>query len=395
MSTVDALSDSELRTKLMEYGYPVGPVTQTTRKILVKKLKNLIETRGGTGSRHSLAARYSSEDTDDDSNSVTVKKKKATIASRRQTLANPMPPPSPVTVSSDMNVRNSPAKDKTSHSDFKDPVLIDYDRSSPTYTSHTISKTHTKCTKSQKTTIITDGLETGSDSDITEDAAKSYVPSKYLPSVGKSHDNRTQERSTVDYEQIPKSYESRPRSVHTIKDNKYNGPPFDPNISPIQPTKDDLMRDTSSHRDVLANYETPFLSEFTRRLSSRASMNLPSASLSNLKSSSSRHTSTLSDLNEKDSNGHFSSLRSLYSTSSPSSRHPPGSMDRSREIISRTFKLGTATSREDMRNNQNMVSVILVVVLALFFGILAVIYLGLGGKSDSFPSLSTGRYTEL
>lgn len=56
--SVDTLSDSELRSKLMEYGYPVGPVTQTTRKILVKKLKNLIESRGGAGSRHSLAARY-------------------------------------------------------------------------------------------------------------------------------------------------------------------------------------------------------------------------------------------------------------------------------------------------------------------------------------------------
>lgn len=55
--SVDSYTDSELRSKLAEYGYPVGPVTQTTRKILVKKLKNLIETRGGTGSRHSLAAR--------------------------------------------------------------------------------------------------------------------------------------------------------------------------------------------------------------------------------------------------------------------------------------------------------------------------------------------------
>lgn len=60
--SVDALSDSELRTKLMEYGYPVGPVTQTTRKILAKKLKNLMEARasgggGAGGSRHSLAAR--------------------------------------------------------------------------------------------------------------------------------------------------------------------------------------------------------------------------------------------------------------------------------------------------------------------------------------------------
>lgn len=55
--SVDTLSDSELRSKLMEYGFPVGPVTQTTRKILVKKLKSLIEARGGSGSRHSLAAR--------------------------------------------------------------------------------------------------------------------------------------------------------------------------------------------------------------------------------------------------------------------------------------------------------------------------------------------------
>ena len=57
MSNIEALSDSELRTKLSEYGYPVGPVTQTTRKILVKKLKTLMESRGAAGSRHSMAAR--------------------------------------------------------------------------------------------------------------------------------------------------------------------------------------------------------------------------------------------------------------------------------------------------------------------------------------------------
>jgi membrane protein Man1 len=56
--SVEALSDSELRTKLFEYGYSVGPVTQTTRNILVKKLKTLMELRGASGSRHSMAARY-------------------------------------------------------------------------------------------------------------------------------------------------------------------------------------------------------------------------------------------------------------------------------------------------------------------------------------------------
>lgn len=78
---------------------------------------------------------------------------------------------------------------------------------------------------------------------------------------------------------------------------------------------------------------------------------------------------------------------------SSSSRHTTSSTDRSRETVNRMFKQ-SPTNREDVRNNHNMVSVILVVVLALFFGILAVIYMGLGGKTETFPSLSTGSYSE-
>lgn len=55
--SLDNLSDSELRKKLVEHGFPAGPVTQTTRNILIKKLKNLIEAKGSGASRHSLAAR--------------------------------------------------------------------------------------------------------------------------------------------------------------------------------------------------------------------------------------------------------------------------------------------------------------------------------------------------
>jgi len=55
---LDSLSDAELRTRILEFGCSVGPVTHTTRKILIKKLKNLEESRGNAGSRHSLAARY-------------------------------------------------------------------------------------------------------------------------------------------------------------------------------------------------------------------------------------------------------------------------------------------------------------------------------------------------
>ncbi|CAK9797698.1 Inner nuclear membrane protein Man1 [Anthophora quadrimaculata] len=386
--SVDALSDSELRSKLLEYGYPVGPVTQTTRKILVKKLKNLIESRGGTGSRHSLAARYSSEDTDDDTSSTTSKKKKQTLSARRQTLANPMPPPASGLSSSDVSISKSSVKDKVTQSEFKDPIAPDYDNSS-TFTTRTVTKsTHKKYVKMNKTSNITDGLETGSDSDVVEETTKTYSPSKYLSSVGKSHDSRTYEHNVSDQEQISKPYDSKSRCIHTMKDNKYNELLFDSTISPIQsPNEDVCMKDNTSQKDLLANYETPFLSEFTRRLSSRSSVNLPSTSFSSLKSPSSRFTSNIPELKEKDSNGHFSSLKSLYSSSNPSSRHT-SSIDRPRETVNRMFKPST-TNREDVRNNHNMVSVILVVVLALFFGILAVIYMGLGGKTETFPSLST------
>lgn len=42
---VDNLSDAELRTKLAEYGFPVVPITTTTRKVMTKKLKMLIENK--------------------------------------------------------------------------------------------------------------------------------------------------------------------------------------------------------------------------------------------------------------------------------------------------------------------------------------------------------------
>jgi len=46
MASVETLSDSDLRRKLAEYGYPVGPVTDTSRKVLMKKLKLLMVQAG-------------------------------------------------------------------------------------------------------------------------------------------------------------------------------------------------------------------------------------------------------------------------------------------------------------------------------------------------------------
>lgn len=196
-----------------------------------------------------------------------------------------MPPPASVSTSSDINISKSPIKDKTTHSEFKDPIVPDYDSSSQFTTQRTITKTHKKYTKTNKSSSITDGLETGSDSDVIEEPIKTYSPSKYLSNTGKFQESKIYEHNISDQDQIPKSYDSKPKSIHVVKDNKYSESLFDSNISPIHSLNEDTcIKDNTNQRDLLANYETPFLSEFTRRLSSRSSINLPSTSLSTLKS---------------------------------------------------------------------------------------------------------------
>lgn len=84
---VDKLSDAEIRTKLMEYGFPVMPITGTTRKLMVKKLKLLIENqkKSATQDRRSLAKYSSEEESDQEVVGKSVKKNTA----RRATMAAP------------------------------------------------------------------------------------------------------------------------------------------------------------------------------------------------------------------------------------------------------------------------------------------------------------------
>lgn len=43
MVDVDKMNDAEIRSKLIEFGFPVMPITGTTRKTMVKKLKLLMD----------------------------------------------------------------------------------------------------------------------------------------------------------------------------------------------------------------------------------------------------------------------------------------------------------------------------------------------------------------
>lgn len=83
---VDNLSDSELRSKLAEFGHPVGPVTETTRKILIKKLKILMKHKNSVKNANRSLSRFSSGD---DSGSDTDQN-----GGNRNSRRISMPPPS-------------------------------------------------------------------------------------------------------------------------------------------------------------------------------------------------------------------------------------------------------------------------------------------------------------
>lgn len=236
-----------------------------------------------------MCIRYSSDDTDDDTNTNAIKKKKSASNLRRQTLANPMPPPSSIT-SDTVNTTKNLVKENLSppHLEFKDPsavgTTVGYECSPATSATRTSSKTvQNRFVRTQKSSTVSDGLDTGSDSDVMEDTANILVArSKYLSNTNRLYDShRTHDRGLT--------YEldhTKAKPVHMItKDTKYNVNPMKSSITTMQSLKDDtISRDSANQRDLLANYETPFLSEFTRRLSSRSLINTSPTPLSSLKS---------------------------------------------------------------------------------------------------------------
>lgn len=96
MDNLDTLSDDELRRRLMQFGFPNLPVTSTTRSILVKKLRNYMDTEKSKLRREtSYATRYSSdEEASDREKQPGGRRGRATIATVSQaTNFSGMPPP--------------------------------------------------------------------------------------------------------------------------------------------------------------------------------------------------------------------------------------------------------------------------------------------------------------
>jgi inner nuclear membrane protein Man1 len=136
MDNLELLSDDELRVKLLQYGFANLPITQTTRKTLIKKLRNHIAGQHESLRKStSLVTRYSSgEDSDtlDGYNKTTKKKSRITVSGSPG--GNNMPPPKSYSqpINRMSNAQTSPVLPRSSYntstikksSIYVSPVII-------------------------------------------------------------------------------------------------------------------------------------------------------------------------------------------------------------------------------------------------------------------------------
>lgn len=113
MENFDDLSNDQLRLKMLEFGMPNMPITATTRKLVVKKLTNYVDSANSKTRRDTIhVTKFSSdEDTDTAEEPKKVQKKessrRATIGGSASKLSKTLPvvpdlpPPKPAAAKSD------------------------------------------------------------------------------------------------------------------------------------------------------------------------------------------------------------------------------------------------------------------------------------------------------
>lgn len=342
---VDSMSDAQLRTKLAEHGFPVMPITASTRKLLVKKLKLVLENKSkprnstdrAAESRRSLAKYSSGEDSDIDNN-VNVKEKRT----RRTTGGSMLPP-----VSSRPR-RVTPKKDSPKKSYDKDSESEE--DKAPTRTREVVE---TVTTRRITRNIVNDrgDYETGSDSDVDADknSNKSFRSnsrsSDYISSTAPIIESRiSPPKSSVFSSSLTSDHGSSTTNDHLNAMRARLG---------LTSTLDrpSLSNYTSSYRSSYQpktsteEVESPYLSSFTRRLTALGTESAGASSILD---------------REHPNNGGIQPRRSYLSNMS---RPDIDNMSNDKKVF-----------------RSNMVSLGLVAVLALFF--VGVVFLYVVKKND-------------
>lgn len=290
---VDSMSDAELRTKLAEHGFPIMPITASTRKLLVKKLKLVLDKGKPKSSadskvenRRSLARYSSGEESDLDNSNAKDKR------GRRQTTGGAMLPPAMNRARRTPSKKDSPAKldDKGSESE---------EEKSPVRTREEVETVTTRRVTRTYAGNEQDDYETGSDSDVDADK-KTSSP---LRSHSRSSDHISSTYPTADVGVSPPKSQLFSFSRPSIASGSGYSSTYTSNLSssdhlnsirsrlgltstlgersslgdrPLLGERPSLGNYTSSYTSntyqpstsTVDEVESPYLSNFTRRLTS-------------------------------------------------------------------------------------------------------------------------------
>uniref|UniRef100_A0A1B6D0B1 LEM domain-containing protein n=1 Tax=Clastoptera arizonana TaxID=38151 RepID=A0A1B6D0B1_9HEMI len=369
MASVESLSDSEIRLKLNELGYPAGPITATTRKVLVKKLKLLLEQQSTTPndkkdgkSQVSLSSFSSGEESEDD----------AKVNSRSS-----MPPPPPKS-GKRRSVSRSKETNSTNHN-FDDTSLNNYlvpsanstlkPRESPkrkieNHNGENISlssvqdfprrSVRNSVSPSNKVKPVAkdDPFDTGSDSDLgSENDVRNYSASK--GSLFKNHKTLKDEESSFGGSEFAQSIRSR---FQTVSAGTSDNSEFSKYTSLYRRSK------TGDDSQLFKNNQ-PFSSDFVRKLSASSNKTI------------SGFNSGLSSklLNVKESDEENQPSPYFYS-----------------QIKSRLHKNDVPKTDEGrLWRNTTTVSMTLLLVVVLFFSFLIIVYLNVTYKDAPVEEADT------
>jgi len=370
MASLDDLTDGEIRVKLSELGYPVGPITSTTRKVLLKKLKHLLDQTKASGNERkdvknrSSLTRYSSEDESDDA---------ANGRNKRS-----MPPPPPKSAQKSVKRRSLSRRSDTSIED--ESVNPEFQYPSASSTLYSAETTSVKNNKYSPKNIVTPNSNNSPDKHerIQHNIFGSFPTSLQSKSSPISKRNPFETGSDTDCsDEVEGGTHSSPSSTNSICSSFF--PTLSAGLSQarsrFQPQAFSLNNDSprynsksgvslsAASNDKNSYSSQPFSSDFVRRLSAASSYKLGSTS--------GGLPSRLLDVKESDDE---------EVPSTPTHAHQN----------SGNLKRSTISSLDgNIWKNTTMISKILVVIFGVFFCIIAALYLNFRFKETPLTSTDT------
>lgn len=288
MENLQDLSNDQLRIRLQQYGFANLPVTETTRSVLLKKLHKAIEGEQSKNRRETVAvSKFSS---DEEIETVKQPSRRATVAvpekTRKTISANGPRPVTPKALSPKAPARRTsratPVKEKqppvvithhVSQEDSDDDIAETRTRRSRTKTP-TLGKSDVVRTtyKSTVAAVHEDDVVILDDEDDDEEEEVRPPPRKLTPVLPSTTRRKTFTTATTVL--TPKKYDSHTPSKYgrTTMSTSFN--PSSNYTSVPQEDDDD---------DYLDDADTPYLSEFVKKLNESRAEPLDVAGMNKIK----------------------------------------------------------------------------------------------------------------